>query len=133
MITKQLLATSTGIILFVVLGIAATGFPQNKSRNLQVLPKDISDQKLDSIMHTYNKALGVKCDFCHSRDKNIADSFDFPSDEKPMKENARKMLRMTIQLNKDYFYYDTLQRPEYLQVITCKTCHRGDPFPAYLQ
>ncbi|MEI9909996.1 MAG: c-type cytochrome [Bacteroidota bacterium] len=132
MITKQQFATCTGIILFIILGIAATRLPQSIPRNLQILPKDISDQKLDSIMHTYNKALGVTCDFCHAPAKNLLHSLDFASDEKPMKEEARKMMRLTIQINKDYFYYDTLQRPEYLKVVTCKTCHRGDPFPADL-
>ena len=132
MITKQQFITFSGIILFVASGMAATRLPQNKPRNLKILPKDISDQKLDSIMHSYNKALGVKCDFCHAPVKNMADSLDYASDEKPMKEDARKMMRLTIQLNKDYFYYDSLQRPEYLKVVTCITCHRGDPFPADL-
>ena len=46
---------------FVISGVAAVKAPQQKERNLKVLPKDISDEKLDSIMQTYNKALGVKC------------------------------------------------------------------------
>jgi hypothetical protein len=133
MMTKQQLITFASIILFVASGIAATRFPQNKARNLKVLPKDISDEKLDSIMHSYNKALGVKCDFCHTPYKNFPDSLDFAMDEKPVKEDARKMIRLTIQVNKDYFYYDSTQRPEYLKVVTCITCHRGDPMPADLK
>jgi hypothetical protein len=130
MITKLQLFTFAGLILFVGLGIAATRMPA-KPRNLKVLPQDISDEKLDSIMHTYNKALAVNCAFCHSPyDKNFPDSLNFASDEKPMKTDARKMMRLTIQINKDYFYYDTLERPEYLKVVNCMTCHRGNPFPA---
>jgi hypothetical protein len=138
---KQLIAL---VILFVLVisGIAATRMPVRKPRNLKVLPADISDKKLDSIMQAYNRALSVGCSFCHSTASTkpspfigakSSDSIDYASDEKPMKEDARRMMRLTIQLNKDYFYFDTLERPEYLKVVTCYTCHRGDPFPADLK
>lgn len=133
MISKQQLAIFLGITFFVSFGIAATKLPQNKPRNLKVLPKDISDHMLDSIMDSYDKALGVGCDFCHAKDKKVPDNLNFESDEIPMKEEARKMMRLTIQINKDYFYYDTLRRPEYLNVVSCITCHRGDPMPADLK
>ncbi|MBC7948351.1 MAG: c-type cytochrome [Chitinophagaceae bacterium] len=132
MLSRHQLITCAGIIVFVVLGIAATRLPEGKPRNLKVLPADISDQMLDSIMNTYNKALGVSCDFCHSKHKTIPDALDFADDGVKMKSEARKMMRLTIQINKDYFYYDTTRRPEYLKVVTCNTCHRGDPFPADL-
>jgi hypothetical protein len=133
MVSKHQFIVSTGILLFVALGIAATRLPGTTPRNLKVLPQDISDEKLDSIMHTYNKALGVNCAFCHAPyDKNYPVSLNYASDENHMKEDARKMMRLTIQINKDYFYYDTAQRPEYLKVVTCQTCHRGNPFPADL-
>ena len=61
--------------------------------------------------------------------KGLVDSLDYASDADPMKENARRMMRMTIELNKNYFYFDTAVRPEYLNVVTCKTCHRGEAFP----
>jgi len=125
---KKILAFSL-LSAFVVLGVAAVKAPFQKDRNLKVLPKDISDAKLDSIMHTYNIALGVKCNFCHVPVKNIADSLDYASDAEPMKENARKMMRMTIHINKTNFYFDEDERPEYLHVVTCKTCHRGEAFP----
>lgn len=132
MITKYQFITFIAMVLFVALGIAATTVPYYKPRNLKVLPKDITDEKLDSIMHTYNKALGVKCGFCHTPyNKSFPDSLNYAIDENPMKENARKMMRLNIQINKDYFYFDTLQRPEYLKVVTCITCHRGEPFPAH--
>jgi len=133
MVSKQQIITFAGMILFVASGIAATRLAQDKPRNLKVLPRDISDEKLDSIMHTYKKALGVTCAFCHTPNKNIPDSLDYAADENPMKEDARKMMRLTIQVNKDYFYYDSTQRPEYLKVVTCITCHRGGPSPADLK
>lgn len=125
---KKILAFSL-LIAFVALGVAATRPPVIKDRNLKILPKDISDAKLDSIMKSYNIALGVKCNFCHVPVKNIADSLDYASDAEPMKEEARKMMKMTIHINKTNFYFDKKERPEYLHVVTCKTCHRGEPFP----
>ena len=119
----------TGLSIFVLLGVAAVQAPHQKEKNLKILPKDISDEKLDSIMQTYNKALGVKCDFCHVKQKVFPGDFDYASDAEPMKENAREMMRMTIEINKTNFYFDKNIRPEYLNTVTCKTCHRGEPFP----
>ena len=126
---KKKLAVLSVLIAFVLLGAAAS-LRQKKERNLKVLPKDISDNMLDSIMQTYNKALGVNCNFCHTPDNGIsvADSVNYALDYS-MKENARRMMRLNIDINKTYFYYDTASRPEYLKVITCKTCHQGHPFP----
>jgi hypothetical protein len=133
MISKQHLITFLCIALFVTLGVAATRLPPNKARNLKVLPQDISDQMLDSIMHSYNKALNVNCAFCHTPVKNMPNIFNYELDENLMKEEARKMMRLTIQINKDYFYFDSTRRPEYLNVVSCITCHRGDPMPADLK
>ena len=126
---KKKLAVLAALIAFVLAGAAAT-LHQKNERNLKVLPKDISDQMLDSIMQTYNKALGVNCNFCHTPDNgvSVADSINYALDYS-MKENARRMMRLNIDINKTYFYYDTASRPEYLKVITCKTCHQGHPFP----
>ncbi|RYG43862.1 MAG: c-type cytochrome [Chitinophagaceae bacterium] len=131
MLSKKMI-TLSALASMVVLGVAAVKVPAGKYRNLQVLPKDISDQKLDSIMDSYNKALGIGCNFCHSPAKQDANNLDFALDESPMKETARKMMRMTIEINKTNFYYDKAERPEYLKVVTCKTCHRGEPYPVDL-
>jgi hypothetical protein len=98
-------------------------------RNLKVLPTDISDKKLDSIMHAYNIALGVDCKFCHVPLLNIPDSLDYASDKEPMKENARNMMRMMIHVNKTWFYFDKNQQAEYLNTVHCNTCHRGEIIP----
>jgi len=100
-----------------------------KERNLKVLPKDISHAKLDSIMDTYTVALGEKCNFCHSPQIGDTSKLDFASDANPMKENARNMMRMVIDINTKNFYFDKTIKPEYLNVVNCKTCHRGEPIP----
>jgi hypothetical protein len=114
-------------------GVAAVNAPKQKERNLKVLPKDISDAKLDSIMHSYNVALGVNCDFCHAKflvkPFGTTDTLDYASDKEPMKENARDMIRMMIDINQKYFYHDKNQRPEYLHTVACMTCHRGQEMP----
>ena len=126
---KKKLFTLLTLVALVIISMAATRAPYQQRRNLKVLPQDISDAKLDSIMLSYNKALGVKCDFCDVPLNAGKDSLDFASDKEPMKANARKMMEMTIQLNRTYFYYDYRVQPAYLNTVTCKTCHRGEPFP----
>jgi Photosynthetic reaction centre cytochrome C subunit len=129
MFRKKKMTATIVLITLVVVGVAAVKPPQNKDRNLKVLPQDISDQRLDSIMDSYTVALGVDCKFCHTSFKDLPDSLDFAADDEPMKENARNMIRMNILINKTYFYFDKVQQPEYLNTVNCKTCHRGEPMP----
>ncbi len=81
-------------------------------------------------MTTYNEGLGVTCDFCHVKEiKNGDTTPNFASDESPVKEVARKMMRLTIDINKRYFNYDTAIHPAYLTRISCNTCHKGNAYP----
>jgi len=114
----------------VVAGVAAIKPTPPPHKNLKVLPKDISEEKLDSIMKSYNKALNVECDFCHKKVDNFPDSLDYAADI-PEKEDARKMIGLTIYLNKTYFNYKNDPQPEYLTLVQCMTCHRGDPYPEH--
>src|SRR5688572_10252855 len=102
LIKKQIIAVAA-LSFLVVAGVAAIDAPPAEHKNLKVLPQDISKQKLDSIMESYTKALGVSCSFCHTEVKDFPDSLDYISDSNPMKENAREMMRMTILINKTYF------------------------------
>ena len=133
MFIKKKIIAVTILSALVFGGVAAIHAPKNQAKNLKVLPKDISDEKLDSIMHSYNIALGVNCNFCHVpyNKLNFAmkDSLDYAADTEPMKENARDMMRMVIDINKKNFYFNKDEQPEYLHTVTCKTCHRGEPFP----
>lgn len=118
-----------GLLGLIITGIAAIKPPQTEYKNLQILPKDISSQKLDSIMDSYSKALGIGCSFCHTPHISIPDSLDYASDKNEMKTNARNMMRLTIDINQKYFYYDSTIPPVYLNVVRCKTCHHGEPYP----
>ena len=51
--------------LFVVIGIAASRPPEEKFKNLKVLPRSISEQTIEKVMEEFSKSLGVDCKFCH--------------------------------------------------------------------
>ena len=133
---KKKTATLLVLAAIVIAGTAATTTPVRKFRNLKVLPQDISEKQLDSMMGSYNRALNVNCDFCHKPVTDLTsiapanENVDYAADN-GMKEEARRMIRLTIDINKTHFRFDTTAKPEYLfNVITCNTCHRGNPFPA---
>lgn len=116
-------------------------------KNLQILPKDISKDGIDSVMHHFTASLGVKCNFCHVRN-NETNKMDFASDDKPEKQIARKMMLMSIDINTKYFreieeemskeddhkmdsniQLSTDSVKNMLSYVTCYTCHRGDERP----
>lgn len=99
---KKSLLIVFGCIICVILFQAFTTSNDPEFKNLQILPKDISEHDLDSVMHHFSQSLGVKCNFCHVRNED-AKKMDFPSDEKPEKNIARKMMLMAIDINKNYF------------------------------
>lgn len=136
--TKKIVTT---LVLAAIIIFTSSSIAPSKSlfTNLKVLPKNISEHQLDSIMDCYNRALKVSCDFCHEKVKDITGltpannaPLDFAADN-GMKENARRMMRLTIDINKQHFNYDTIpKKPDHLlNVITCNTCHRGNAFPAH--
>ncbi len=128
-----------GIGLLVTAGIAATHVPGEKSewKNLKVIPKNTDEDQLERIMNGYSKQLGVTCSYCHPDTK--PDIFprrvDFASEEKPEKQIARKMMRMTDKINKKYFGYKNKYDFESLKtsVISCNTCHRGLKKPSNIR
>ncbi len=97
--------------------------------NLKVLPKDISSKDLQSIMaDDFEDGLGVSCGFCHANAKD-GHGLDFAADTKPEKEIARAMMRMTIGVNKKYFKVKHPKLGDAALVVSCTTCHKGQPFP----
>lgn len=123
---KNKVAVILGLVAFVFLGIAA-GKPSLKKaeRNLKVMPKDISDADLDSVMETYSKQLNVSCDFCHAVSKKNKSDLDYSSDDKPEKEITRQMMRMTAAINKDFFDYTIVYKAGENMAVSCYTCHDG--------
>lgn len=93
-----------------------------RAKNLQVLPKDISHDELEKIMHSFNDALGVKCSHCHASNSD-GDGLNFASDDNPIKETARIMMEMTNRINKKHFKHNK-KATSYSQ-ISCISCHHG--------
>ena len=120
---------------FMFIGIAATApqdDPKPPKRNLKILPKDISKEDLHNIMEGYSDALGVKCNFCHAPSKDPNQKWpDFASDEKPEKNIARKMMKMTEKINKKYFSFNKNPQGEMIPSVTCGTCHHGSQHPEF--
>ena len=125
---KNKIIVVLGLLVFVFIGIAATIPGPNKERNLKVLPKDISDTDLDSVMEGYSNALNVGCDFCHAENKTKTD-IDYASDDKPEKEITRMMMKLTAAINKDYFDYTIVYKAGETMAVSCYTCHDGFPRP----
>jgi Photosynthetic reaction centre cytochrome C subunit len=122
---------SLGLFVLVSLCAAATNIKKGKTefRNLKVLPRNISSKELQGIMvDDFQDGLGVTCGFCHANAKN-GHGLDFVSDEKPEKEIARAMMRMTIGINRKYFQQKHAFSGSEALTVTCNTCHRGVAFP----
>lgn len=94
-------------------------------RNLKVLPAEIPQERLLSIMRTYTAALGVKCTFCHVGQNGKRETMDFASDANPHKDIARRMMLMTRRINEQDFGVKDFRESK----VTCYTCHRGAAEP----
>jgi len=91
---------------------------------LKVLSKKTSQDELNNIMNNFKDALGVDCNFCHAPAKDSSvHILDFASDDKPEKEIARKMMRMTSKINKKYFNAAKDEKFKTLPAVSCITCH----------
>lgn len=113
--------------------IAAPQSPFKPPSNLRVLPKDTTLATLIPLMKNFTSALGVRCEHCHTftgSDPNALQNFDFPSDDKPAKLTARKMMSMLQSINTDLLKGVGEDTPPDRPKVTCYTCHRGEQKPA---
>lgn len=126
---KLLVLLGMGVITTCVVAFTPDK-PHEGYKNLQVLPKDISHDDLDKVMHGFNDALNVKCLYCHVHEgDDWKQGWKFDSDDKPEKGIARHMLRMTMAINANYFNFENSTKPDTINVVTCNTCHRGIAHP----
>ena len=116
--------------LFVAISYAFTdNMEEQKYKNLKVLPKDISEHRLDSIMKSFTASLNVKCNFCHVRD-TATKQFNFASDANKHKLITREMMEMTEKINEKYFGLDEIwKKPKVSLHVSCYTCHNGKAHP----
>jgi len=83
-------------------------------KNIQSL-KGVPAGRWMIIMNMFSKSLGVDCTHCH-----VPDAYE--KDDKPTKQMARKMLRLTGSIYREI--YQSQMSP-----INCYTCHRGQIQP----
>jgi hypothetical protein len=114
----------------IALSLAFTKEEEPVYKNLKILPKNISKEQLDSVMHHFTASLNVKCNFCHVRNEETK-SWDFASDDNKHKLVARQMMKMTDKIN-DKFFDVTGSKKNKLDaqlMVTCFTCHHGATDP----
>jgi len=126
-VRKTLVLTLTfcaalALVFGATLVAGAQAAPQAQVKPAEQTYKDIkvmqgvpSDQVLPS-MRLFNRSLNVSCEHCHVADHEEQDT--------PMKDTARKMITMVININKASFDGRTQ--------VTCYTCHRGATNPVGL-
>ena len=115
---RRVAAPFVALLVLLPAGAAAQDRPaQAPPTNLQVLPKEWTRQQVVQVMRNFTVALGARCSDCHVED-------DDASDAKPMKEQARAMMRMTTAIN-DTHLSGLPGRQEPSVRVTCITCHRG--------
>lgn len=99
---------------------------QTPWENLKVLPQNISKDSLEHLMKSYSMSLGVQCNHCHAPSKTEPGKLNFADDSKIEKEIARGMIKMTNDLNENYFKPHFPEPiPKQVNVINCVMCHRG--------
>ncbi|MBC7867772.1 MAG: c-type cytochrome [Gloeobacteraceae cyanobacterium ES-bin-316] len=120
------------LIASVIVGTSATMANKDGDhppyKNLKVLPKKITHDEMEKVMHHYNAALGVKCGFCHVRNEETK-KMDFASDAKEEKVVARSMMKMTNKLNIKNFGGKKEHYNQGVMEVSCTTCHRGKAHP----
>ena len=84
-----------------------------KFKSIKVL-NDMPAEQMGKVMNMMSASLGVNCNFCHAENDFAKEGFEH-------KDIARNMLRMTFDINKNYF--------ENRAEVNCNTCHQGKPHP----
>jgi hypothetical protein len=127
------LAFTAAAALFAARPAAAQMQIPDHFENLLILPKDIPRDTLLAVMRSFSQSLGVRCNFCHVEREGSGGppSFNFASDDKVEKRNARVMMRMVRNINQEQLPR-LPERHNPPVSVTCLTCHRGLPVPTTL-
>jgi hypothetical protein len=114
---RILVLTSPFALLFLVVEATAQETAPKKTeerfKNIQVL-KGYPAEDLIPTMQFIAASLNVECDFCHVDRAN-------EKDDKEHKQIARKMIAMTLAIDKEHFGGK--------HEVTCFSCHRGSEHP----
>jgi len=109
--------------------LRAQGFAPDSLHNIKALPATMTPIQVVGYMRNVTFGLGVRCTFCHvGEEGRPLTSYDFASDDKPTKREAREMIRMVQAIN-GQFITQLPQRQSPPFEVTCETCHRGVAVP----
>ena len=127
---KKTFVVTFGLICLVAGSYAFTTISEEpKYKNLKILPKNITHEQMDSVMHHFTASLNVKCNFCHVRNEEKKE-WDWASDANKHKLVARDMMKMTNKINDKYFPYSgKAKNLSTALTVTCYTCHNGQKEP----
>lgn len=126
---KKSLFVTLGLVAMVAVSLAFTS-NDPEYKNLKILPKNITEKQMDSVMHHYTASLNVRCNYCHVK-RDGEQHPDFASDDNKHKLRTREMMEMTNKINEKYF--DLTGEKQTLDtqlMVTCYTCHHGSTEPA---
>lgn len=120
-----------GLVVLVAVSSAFSKIKDPGYKNLQILPKNITEKQMDSVMHHFTASLNVKCNFCHIKQESFGNEiWDWASDSNKHKRVARQMMTMTNKLNDEHFPYSgKAEDLSSILTVTCYTCHNGNKEP----
>jgi 5-methylcytosine-specific restriction endonuclease McrA len=127
---KKTFLVLAAFVLLITVSFSFTSKDDPLYKNLKVLPKNITKEQMDSVMHHFSLSLGVRCNYCHMRNDETK-KWDFASDENKHKLVARNMMEMTDKINDKFFNVTGGKKNLNAQLmVTCFTCHHGSTDPA---
>jgi hypothetical protein len=108
--------STIGVVVLVVAGLSALSFCQ-----ADAAMKFVKKAEVYKVMGAYAKALGVKCNFCHTKDKS--QDYEDLAGEIVTKEELRVLVgkRTARAMQGVMMVYKKKEGKEY----TCNTCHQG--------
>ena len=120
---KRIITVTACFATLLLMSFALTR-DETRYKNLKVMPKNTNKYQMDSVMHHFTNALGVRCNYCHVYNQEQK-SMDFASDNNDHKKTARDMMRMTNRINRKYFDVKKSSRMDARLEVTCFSCHHG--------
>ncbi|MFN0109702.1 MAG: c-type cytochrome [Blastocatellia bacterium] len=99
---------------------AAEETMEQKYKNIQAL-KGLPASQMRAMMNYISASTGMTCGECHVKN---GDQWAFEKDDNNHKVIARRMITMTVEINKASFNGRTQ--------VTCYTCHQGHDHPMHV-
>lgn len=101
--------------------------------NAKVLDPATPPDEVMALMQHFSQSLGVRCSYCHVGEEGAPlSTYDFASDAKAAKQQARMMLELTHMINSSeklpgepFASWTDMDRNR----VNCATCHQGELNP----